>query len=246
MKLTVINSNSKGNAYILGNNEEALLIECGVKFTQIKQALQFNTRKVVGCLVTHEHQDHCKSVNDVLDAGITVWSSHGTHLAMKTDLHHRSRFLHVDHTMPIGGFKVKAFEIKHDAAEPFCYLIHHKDCGTVLFLTDSYYCEYNFKGLNHVIIEANYSQDILDARLKDGVNPKFLRDRVITSHMSLDTCVKTLQAYDLSAVNNVVLIHLSDSNSNEAEFKNRVQAATGKMVHVAGPGLIVDFTKTPY
>lgn len=246
MKLTCINSNSKGNAYILHNGEEALLLECGVRFDEIKKALQFNLKKVVGCLITHEHQDHCKSVHNVLGAGIPVWSSHGTHEAMQTTGHHRARFVHAEHMVQMGGFRVKAYNVKHDAAQPFCYLINHPDCGTVLFLTDSYYCEYDFKGLNHVIIEANYSQEILDRRLKDGLNPKFLRDRVITSHMSLDTCIKTLQAYDLSQVLNIVLIHLSDSNSNEEDFKAKVQRATGKMVHVAEPWVSIDFKKNPY
>ncbi len=40
MKLTVLNSNSKGNCYILQNEHEALVIECGVKFSEVKKALQ--------------------------------------------------------------------------------------------------------------------------------------------------------------------------------------------------------------
>lgn len=248
MRLTVINSNSKGNSYILESSTgEALLLECGVHFSDIKKALQFNLRKAVACLVTHEHKDHCKSVTDVLDAGIPVWASAGTHIAMHTEGHHRSRMIHTDHTVMIGSFKVKAYDIKHDAAQPLCYLLHHPECGTVLFLTDSYYSEYNFKGLNQVIIEANYCQSILDRKMRDSDNPKlFLRDRVIQSHMSLDTCKKTLQSYDLSGVNNIVLIHLSDSNSDEARFKKEVQEATGKIVHVADAGLVIDFNKTPF
>jgi phosphoribosyl 1,2-cyclic phosphodiesterase len=247
MKLQVINSNSKGNAYILESSSgEALLIECGVRMDQIKQALKFNLRKVVACIITHEHLDHCKSVQEVLESGIPVYASHGTHEAMHTTTHHRARFMHVGPTNIIGGFQIKAYEINHDAAQPLCYLIHHEECGTVLFMTDTYYCEYNFKGLNNIIIEANYYQSILDKRLEDGVNPKFLRDRVITSHMSLATCKKTLKDYNLTAVNNIVLIHLSDGNSDEARFKKEVQEATGKMVHVAGPGLTIDFNKQPY
>jgi phosphoribosyl 1,2-cyclic phosphodiesterase len=163
MQLIVINSNSAGNAYVLRSETgEALLIECGVRFQDIKKALGFNLGKVVGCLVSHEHKDHCKSVNDVLNAGIFVYSAYDTHEAMKTEFHHRSRFLHRHITTGIGPFDVIAYDVKHDAADPFCFLIRHKECGTVLFLTDSYYCEYNFKGLNQVIIEANYCQQILD------------------------------------------------------------------------------------
>lgn len=246
MKLQVLNSNSKGNAYILGNDKEALLIECGVHIRDIKEALSFNLLKVAGCLVTHEHKDHCVSVKDIMNSGIEVWSSYGTHKAMGTEGHHRARMIHVNSSVKIGSFLVKAYDVKHDCAQPFCYLIHHPECGTVLFLTDSYYCEYNFHGLDHVIIEANYCQSILDKRLQDGASPLFLRDRVITSHMSLATCKMTLQAYDLSRVKNIVLIHLSDGNSDENRFRKEVQEATGKLVHVARAGVTIDFGLKPY
>jgi phosphoribosyl 1,2-cyclic phosphodiesterase len=246
MQLTVINSNSQGNSYLLHNAKEALIIECGVHVNKIKQALGYNLLKVVGCIISHNHQDHCKSVKDVLAAGIPVWTSTGTHEAMGTLMHHRSRVAHAETEFIVGGFKIIPYDVKHDCPEPFCFLIYHPECGTVLFLTDSYYCEYNFKGLNNVIIEANYCQQILDERLASGVNPKFLRDRVIESHMSLTTCKETLQAYDLSSVNNIVLIHLSDGNSDEARFKKEVQEATGKTVYVANAGMTIDFNKNPF
>jgi phosphoribosyl 1,2-cyclic phosphodiesterase len=247
MKLKIINSNSQGNAYILENDGEALLIECGVQFDKIKKALNFQLKKVVGCLITHEHQDHCKSVKEVMTAGINVYASYGTHGAMKTEGHHRARFLHMDAAMAIGEFRVKSFHVKHDAAEPAGFLISHPECGIVLFLTDSYYSEYTFTGLNNIIVEANYCQSILDKRVQDGMNPKFLRDRVITSHMSLATCKDLLQANDLSQVNNIVLIHLSDGNSDAVRFQQEVQQVTGKRVHVAGAGMVIEnFNKKPF
>lgn len=247
MQLKILGSNSAGNAYILESSSgEALLIECGLQFDQIKKALGFNLRRVAGCILTHEHGDHAKAVKEVMNAGIDVWSSAGTHQALKTDMHHRARITASGQSFNAGTFKIKAFDIKHDVREPLGYLIYHPECGTVLFLTDSYYCEYNFTGLNNIIIEANYCQTILDRRLQEGVNPKFLRDRVIMSHMSLDTCKRTLMVYDLSQVNNIVLIHLSDGNSDAARFQREVQEVTGKTVHIADAGMEIPFNKQPF
>ena len=247
MNLTVINSNSSGNAYILESKSgEALLIECGVSFARIKKALHFNLRKVVACIVTHEHKDHCVAAAELMNAGVDVWASAGTHAAMGTDLNHRARVTFAGNTIVAGNFQIKAFDVKHDAAEPIGYLIYHPECGTVLFLTDSYYSEYYFGGLNNVIVEANYCQSILDSRVKEGESPKFLRDRVFTSHMSLATCKALLKANDLSQVNNIVLIHLSNDNSDSKRFQREVQEATGRRVHVAEPGLCIEFNKTPY
>lgn len=247
MRLKVINSNSSGNCYILENDSEALIIECGVRFERIQQALNYDLRKVVGCIITHNHLDHCKAVKDVMKAGIGVFASDGTHEAMGTSLQHRRRRLNSGHEEWIGNFRVKAFNIQHDCPDPVGFLIHHRETGNILFLTDTYYCEYTFRNLNNVIIEANYCETILDQRLSEGLNPKFLRDRVITSHMSLATTKKTLQAYDLKAVNNIVLIHLSDSNSDARRFKREVQEQTGKAVHVAEAGLVIEnFNKEPF
>jgi phosphoribosyl 1,2-cyclic phosphodiesterase len=246
MKLTVINSNSAGNCYLLENSQEALIIECGVAIARIKQALNFDLSKVAGCVVSHEHLDHCKSVNDLLNAGIDVYASPGTHGAMNTAGHHRALCISPGEMKRIGKFEVKAFDTKHDCAEPLGFLIRHEQTGVILFLTDSYYSEYRFDGLNNIIIEANHCQDILDRRLASGANPKFLRDRVITSHMNLKTCKELLQANDLTQVNNVLLIHLSDGNSDAKRFQREIQEATGKVVWIADPGLSIPFNKTAF
>lgn len=247
MKLTIINSNSAGNAYILESEHEALLLECGVQFDKIKKALNFNFRKVVGCIITHEHKDHCKSVNEVIAAGINVYSTFGSLNAMGVSISHRTNAIVSGQSFRLGEFNILPFSVKHDCADPVGYLINHTECGNVLFLTDSYYSEFTFKGLNNIIIEANYCQTILDKRMKDGENPKFLRDRVITSHMSLATCKEMLKANDLSQVNNIVLIHLSDSNSDAKRFKSEVQEATGKVVHVAKAGMVIEnFNVKPF
>lgn len=247
MKLKVLGSSSKGNCYILENDTEALIIECGVNFGMVKQALNFNLRKVVGCLMTHEHQDHSRAVIDVMDSGINVWASPGTHGAVRVDkLHHRAKWIRPNETTQIGGFKVMAFDVRHDATEPLGFLINHPETGNILFITDSYYVPYTFKNLHNVIVEANYSQEIIREKQERGSLPKFLLDRILESHMSLETCLDLLKANDLTQVNNIVLIHLSDGNSNAGMFQSSVTAATGKTVHIADAGIIINLNKTPF
>ncbi len=246
MNLKVINSNSLGNAYLLSNDSEALLIECGVRWEKIKQAIDFNIRKIVGCIVTHEHGDHSKSIVDVMKSGIKVYASRGTHRELKTLDHHRAFILEHGKAVQIGNFNVMPFNVKHDVAEPLGFLIKHEETGVVLFLTDTYYSEYKFPGLNNIIVEANFCQMIIDDRLARGEDPKFLRDRIFKSHMSLATCKDLLRANDLSQVNNIVLIHLSDRNSNADRFKKEVTEATGKMVHIAQAGLSIPFSKSQF
>lgn len=246
MELTIIGTGSKGNAYILSNGDEALLIECGVNISDIKKALDFDLSKVVGCLCTHEHFDHSKSIYDVMKLGIDMYASAGTLEKRFVFSLPRATAIKSKQTVKIGGFKVMAFDVKHDAAEPLGFLIEHPDCGKVLFLTDTYYCEYTFKGLNNIIIEANYSKEIIDRKFGADSGKEFLRNRILKSHFSLANCKDMLSANDLTQVNNIVLIHLSDSNSDEIQFEKEVYELTGKNVTVANNGMKINFNKTPF
>ena len=246
MKLKVIGTGSKGNAYILSNGDEALLIEAGVNIKEIKQALDFDYSKVVGCLVTHEHMDHSKSIWDVMKLGINVYASFGTFKARFVADQPRAKKIVSKESFAIGNFKIMPFDVKHDAKEPLGFMIEHPDCGKVLFLTDTYYCKYTFPDLNNIIIEANYSKEIIDRKFGADSGKEFLRNRILKSHFSLENCKDMLSANDLSKVNNIVLIHLSDSNSDEKQFHKEVSELTGKNVTVANNGMEIPFNKTPF
>lgn len=239
MNLKVIGSNSAGNAYLLQSDAgETLLIECGVSIQTIKKALDFRLQNVAA-LVSHSHGDHSKSIVDVANAGIPVYAGVETLTAKGLDGHHRAKEISAGQSFKVMGFSIKPFAVNHDVP-CFGFLIHHQECGLTLFLTDTCYCDYTFPGLNNMIIECNHSLDIIDK----NKTPGFLRDRIIQSHMSLKTCKDLLAANDLSQVNNIVLIHLSDSNSDEARFKREVAEQTGKSVHIAIKGLTIPFNKT--
>lgn len=239
MKLKVLGSNSSGNSYLLISSTTTLIIECGVNIKQIKQALNFKLSNVAA-IVSHSHGDHAKSIENVLKSGIKVYASIDTLQASKSATHHFANVIEAGKTYIIEEFKVKPFSVNHDVPT-FGFMIFHPEMGTAIFLTDTYYCDYVFPGVNHFIVECNHDQKIMEEKAV----PKFLKDRIIQSHMNIDTCKSFLKANDLTKVNNIVLIHLSDGNSDEVRFKKEVTEITGKTVHVAVAGLEIDFNKEP-
>lgn len=249
MKLHVLGSSSSGNGYILQSETtgEVLLVEAGVRLGDVKKALDFDISHIVGCVISHEHGDHCRQLVRYLHSSIDCYTSRGTIEAK--GWHTTTCGLHelkALQRMKIGSFEVMSFPVQHDAAEPFGFLIKHEECGVVVFATDTYYLKYRFDGVNNWMIECNYRQDLLDRNVADGLISPARRDRTIKSHMSYETCLETLQANDLSKVNNIVLLHLSSDNSNAAEFVRGIEEATGKNVVAARKGLVMDFNKTPY
>lgn len=238
VKMTVLASGSQGNGYLLEAESSCLLIEAGVRLSEVKKALDYNISKVCGCIITHEHKDHSKYVKEYLQNGIKCYASAGTIEAI--GIH--SPYLHEISPLKqftVDSFTILPFDTKHDCKQPVGYLINNAECGTVLFATDTYYLPNTFKGLNHILIECNYDKNILDGIYVD----KSLKTRLYTSHMSIDTCIAALKANDLSRVKNIVLIHLSNNHSNAAEFKSRVEAKTGIPTVIAEKGVVLHFDK---
>ena len=242
MILKVIGSGSKGNCYILENKTEVLILECGVHFDEVKEAMNYDLQKVCGILITHEHKDHCKGVPDALTNGMNVYATKGTieGMAIKS---HRLNAITIDRPFFVGKFKIIPVKVMHDAKEPCGFFIKHSECGNLLFITDTYYVPNRFANINNILIEANYCDMIIDSKEKTN---RFVRDRVIQSHMSLKTCKVFLKSNDLTNVNNIVLIHLSDTNSDAKRFINEVEQQTGKNVFVAEKGMIIDINLTPF
>lgn len=140
----------------------------------------------------------------------------------------------------IGSYTVIPFEAKHDVST-MSFLIHHDECGKVVFITDSYYTPFKFNGINNWIVEANYSEKILKEKESKGIT--YVTERVRRSHLSVENCIKALKSNDLSVTNNIVLIHLSDSNSDEQLFKQMVENETNKDVFVADKNQKIEFNK---
>lgn len=231
IEITTLATGSTGNCYHISDSRTSLLIECGISFKDIQRGLNFKTSEIEAVLVSHDHKDHCKAVQDVANRGLDICMSEGTKAALGIE-HHRLKTMKNKEAIQIGSWKVLGFDLQHDAAEPFGFLIESEGGERILFASDTYYIKYKFTGITHLLIECNYSLEIINQKLADGSIPLFLAERIMNSHFSLENLLVFLKANDLSRVREIHLLHLSDSNSNEEEFKKAVQAATGKLVFV--------------
>ena len=236
MQLKVIGSSSAGNGYILENDREALLIEAGCRLAEVKEALGYNIRKVAGCVVSHGHKDHARYVKEVKAAGIPVLGGEGIN---------PTRVIEPRRGYRLGGFRVIPIPVEHDVP-CFAFLIRHDDMGKLLFVTDTMSFNYHIDGLGHILIDAKYSDRRLDDNIEAGLLPEALRERIIRSHMEIGTTIDVLRSLDLSLVWNIVLVHLSEGNSDTTEFIRRIEDETGRTATVAVPGLVMNIGNLPY
>lgn len=106
--------------------------------------------------------------------------------------------------------------------------------------------EYNIQNLDHIMIEANYSDEILQDNIENGIMPLSMRDRLLHSHMEIKTTEDVLKSTDLRNVKEVILLHLSARNSNAEQFSQSVRKVAGKPTYVAKSGLILDLSSNEF
>lgn len=224
MKLKVLGSGSSGNCYILESNTEALIIEAGLPFKEVKKALDFNVRKITGVTISHSHEDHAKHVAEYEKAGISVFKPYESKMERQVRTY--------------GGFVITSFPLIHDVP---CYgfYVSHPDIGNLIYASDTEYIKYRFKGLNHILVEANYSKDLIS-----DIPQK--RRHVLTGHMEIDTTCEFIKANRSAALLNVILLHLSNESASETEFLDRAKKVIDCPVYIARRGLSVSMNLIPF
>lgn len=231
MKIEVIASGSSGNCYKVSNEDTTLLIECGIPYKKIQQALNFKVTDIDGVLVSHEHVDHSKACKDLIKAGVDLYMTKGTKEALKLDSHRVKTFEHWSMylNLEIGSFKIKPFKTIHDAKEPVGFVIYDSLAREeMVFITDTQYSIYNFSP-NYFMIEVNYDKKTINDN--PGLNDE-LRDRIKKNHMSLETAINLLERSDLSRLKKIFVMHLSDRNSDAELIKKSLQELTGVPIEI--------------
>lgn len=232
IEIKVLASSSSANSTVVDDGHTRLLLDAGLTFKVLRQKLNFQLSSISGGLITHGHNDHCRAARDLIKSGIDCYMSEGTWAELGGPTGHRVKIIKAKIPFKIGTWTIMPFDVQHDCAEPLGFLLASGKYK-ILYLTDSFYSKFLFSGLTHILIEANYALDILNANIEAGITPAELKSRLLKSHMSLETCKNFLLANDLSLLQEIHLIHLSGDNSHAERFKNEVAAIVGVPVYVA-------------
>lgn len=230
MKLKCLGSSSSGNCYLLkSDNGETLILDCGIPIKEIKKGLDWNIRNVVGCIVSHVHSDHSKSVKDFENMGIPVCKPYEALLM--------NQFLANSY------FTVRTFDLttldgrwthtNADGSECPCYgfLITHPEMGKMLYITDTELIKWRFKGINHILLGTNYDKDLVNVDNQSKAN------HVFRGHLSIDTACEFVKSNNSNDLQNVIMCHLSSENADKDSFIAKMKnAVNGANVDVAEPG----------
>ena len=103
----------------------------------------------------------------------------------------------------------------------------------LLFLTDSLYCKHTFPGLTYLMLGVDFDLEMLRDNAVLGSVDLGRVKRTLRNHMSLQTALGFFRANDMSRVQGIWLLHLSDTNSNAERFREAVERETGRPTIIA-------------
>lgn len=223
-------SSSAGNCYQIIDGDRSLLLEAGIN----PKKMRIDFSSVDALLLTHEHGDHSKYLNDILKrSALSVYCTKGTAQAL-TAPNYRLMEVEVKRQFTVKGWQIMPFDVEHDANEPCGFLIVSPSGKKITFATDTYYIRYKFSGVTHWMVECNYSLETVDWMVQKGFIDRKRRSRLLESHFEINNVINFFREQDLSKTEEVHLLHLSDSNSDSRLFKQKIQAVTGVPVYIAG------------
>lgn len=176
------------------------------------------------------HGDHANkdTIKKVIQYGIPIYSCEETR-----EIDERIINIKKGRKTSIGGFKIQPIPLQH-SCECFGYLIETSDNQRIVFATDCSSFPYLIKNVNHFLIECNWSEDVL---IDNMCNNEEIRSRH-EQHLELENTIMALRANYSSSLQTILLLHLSNVNSNEEMFKERISEELGFFnVHIAKKGL---------
>lgn len=222
MEIKVLGSSSSGNCYILEHGGNKLILDCGVKYTDIMRALDWKTDEVTACLVTHIHRDHSESAYELARHGVIVRSCAEVAEAVPGVITALNKV-----RVCCDGFDFIPFDVPHGDAECYgFYIVTHDDSVRLLYATDYEYIPYNFKSmrLTHLLIESNYAD-------RDALKGMGKYEHVARGHAALDTALGVVEANMTDDLRSVILCHVSGTEDGES-MRAQVQNLVGENVTV--------------
>ena len=233
IKFKSLSSGSCGNCYFLAIEEEdgtliPILIDAGVSPRRLKKELLsegIDSSTIMGILVTHDHNDHIRSLGSYCKhLKKPVWTTGTLHNALAR------YYLTKDHILPVrkemaegwneivpGRIKARYFEVPHDATQTVGYAIMLDDYKFVIMTDLGRITKEAMdfaRQADTVVIEANYDLEML----RTGPYPVDLQDRICMGHGHLSNleCGEAIREFAHDAMNYIFLCHLSEHNNTPA------------------------------
>lgn len=217
--ITSLNSGSNGNCYYVGNEHEAVLVDVGISCKEVElrmTRLNLSLHKVKAIFISHEHGDHIKGVQTLskkhnIPVYITPATLKNSHLVLENVL---IKSFKPYEKIIVGNLIVTPFPKRHDASDPFSFVIEGNGVKIGVLTDIGSACEHvidNFKQCHAAFLEANYDEHLLEK----GSYPYHLKSRIRSDkgHLSNRQALELFVNHKHQLMSHIILSHLSKDNN---------------------------------
>jgi phosphoribosyl 1,2-cyclic phosphodiesterase len=231
--ISSLNSGSNGNAYYIGNEREAVLVDAGLSCRETERRLKrtgLSIDTIKAIFISHEHSDHIRGVEVLsrkyrLPVYITGTTLKASRLSLDAGL---TRSFNAYSPVAIGELSVLAFPKLHDAEEPHSFTVSGNGVTIGVFTDIGSCCDHvvkNFGRCHAAFLEANYDDHLLET----GSYPYHLKKRIRSDRGHLSN----RQALDLFLehgrhMSHLFLSHLSKDNNDPRLVEDLFRQHRGK------------------
>lgn len=231
-RLTVLGSGSKGNAFVLEQGSDLLLIDAGFSHRELERRMaqaDLVPGKLTGIAVTHEHGDHASGATRMAARlKVPLIASSGTWSRLRRG-GEPCEFRPLDSraTVEVGGFALTACPTSRDATEPLALAITLANGVSVGVAYDlgrpTQALRYFLRNRHCLVLEANHDETLL----RTCGYPATVQERIIGpgGHLSNLAAARLLEELHHAALGTVVLAHLSQ-RANHPERAREVVGAS--------------------
>jgi phosphoribosyl 1,2-cyclic phosphodiesterase len=228
LRVSILASGSSGNISLLETQSTRLLVDAGLGKRETLArlaALEVDVEHLDGILITHEHNDHCNGLPQMLGMWkaplyVTEQTMDALHRALPERLEKRLRGVETIRTgqsFTVGDIEVHPFQIPHDSADPVGFTFRAGGVKMALVTDLGYLPELvkvHLRGSDCLLLESNHDLDML----KVGPYPWVVKQRVLsrTGHLSNHAVSEYLADADGfdGLARYLVLAHVSQENNN--------------------------------
>lgn len=225
MKFIILASGSKGNStLVISENGDLLLIDVGVPYKEISEKISrygYDVNCVKNILITHEHEDHIKSIKHFSNAKKYSLKEIGVSTV----------YVEKYKETQIGDFEVIALPLSHDVK--CCGFVIKENNEKLVYITDTGYINYKIrpylKDADYYIFESNHNVEML----METKRPFYIKSRILgdEGHLSNEDAGEVLCESIGERTKQIYLAHISrEANTKDLAIKTLYDIALEKNV----------------
>ncbi len=215
MDFSLLASGSKGNSFLLKDDQTVVLIDCGSTKKHLFGSLEkcgVGIEDLDGVVLTHNHSDHVSQIRFFKDCDIYS----------PVEIPDMDVFqIRAMKQFTIGSLEFTPIPLSHDALYTTGYVISN-GIEKLVYITDTGYVNQRYfellKGADYIVLESNHDVGMLMRTSR----PQYLKQRIYgdDGHLNNEDCAAVLCQIIDEHTKSIILAHISQqANTREAALR---------------------------